>query len=526
MTQALSDTSSIAYDTIPYTSYPFAQTSPESMAAIARLFGLEAPDFRSCRMLELGCSSGGNILPLAELYPQCEFVGVDVSEKQLAFGNEQIRETGLQNVRLEHKSVADISADFGKFDYIVAHGLHSWVDTETQRHILRVCNENLSQNGVAYISYNTLPGWNAINTVRDMMMYHTRNITDPAQKTAQARSILNFMAEGLEGNDSAHARTLRDEVKLLADKEDYYLFHDHLEHYNNPVYFHEFMAQAAAEDLQYLGDTELQTMLIDNLPKKVAEKLREVKDIVQSEQYMDFFRNRRFRHTLLCHKDLELRRNLNAAALEQFHLSSDIKSEVPLDDEALKEGVNLTFKAVDGKLNVNTSSHLTKLVFKIIILRNGCPITVSELAEQVAALDPQLTKEKVVQHVLNELNAINLVFQGVLKLRLSAGAYKRELGERPTAMKTARYQAARGVVVTNGRHQPLKLQPAEAVVLRYLDGKHTLDDLVQELIDREKAGAITIHGEGAAKDAEGKRKLVENYCRDLLPRFAQLALLV
>src|SRR5690606_28563248 len=149
------------------------QTLPENLAAIATLFGMRVADFQKARVLELGCSSGGNILPLAELYPESSFTGVDLSEKELEEGRAQIEATGLNNVTLIHKSVNDIGKDLGEFDFIIAHGLHSWVPPDTQGHIIRVCKENLSPNGVAYVSYNTYPGWNLVNSVRDMMRYHT-----------------------------------------------------------------------------------------------------------------------------------------------------------------------------------------------------------------------------------------------------------------------------------------------------------------------------------------------------------------
>src|SRR5690606_29689840 len=142
------------------------------------------------RVLELACASGGNIIPLAELYPEAEFVGVDLLSKELEEGQRLIEANGLRNVRLLHRSVTDIDAAFGQFDYIIAHGLFSWVDDEVQRHILRVCKENLGPSGVAYISYNTLPGWNLVSSVRDLMRFHTQNLGSPVEKSAQARASL------------------------------------------------------------------------------------------------------------------------------------------------------------------------------------------------------------------------------------------------------------------------------------------------------------------------------------------------
>lgn len=516
-----------SYDLLPYASFPFEQTMPENLQAIARLFGLHSPDFRRCRVLELGCASGGNIIPLADLYPEASFTGVDISETELAEGRETIAALGLGNVRLESRSVTDIDGSLGEFDYIIAHGLYTWVDEEAQRQIMRICKENLSATGVAYISYNTYPGWNLVNTVRDMMRYHTRAYSDPATKTAQARAVLKFMIDGLEGNDSSHALLLRDEMQLLSDKEDYYLFHDHLANVNRPLYFHEFMERAHDVGLEYLGDTDLQTMLVDNLPAKVAETLKTAKDIVQAEQYMDFFRNRRFRHTLLCHRGNSLNRNIRTEVLDEFHLYSDIRSKQPLEGEIMNDGVLADFSAAGGKVNLGTPWRLSKLVFKVMAERRARPLTIADLTAAVHAEDPDLSEERVRSHILNEMNMVNLVFKGIIKLRLSPGPYRDEVEEKPRTTRLARYQAHKGVVITNARHQPLKMQQGEAVLIRYLDGEHDLGAIVDHLMEKAREGAINIqfHVPGAADEA-GKREVLMSSCRDILQRFAKLALLV
>ena len=75
-----------AYDVIPYTSHPYLQTRPERLGTLAALMGLTPAPAAKCRVLELGSSSGGNIIPLAELYQQSEFVAVDASARQVDLG--------------------------------------------------------------------------------------------------------------------------------------------------------------------------------------------------------------------------------------------------------------------------------------------------------------------------------------------------------------------------------------------------------------------------------------------------------
>ena len=142
---------SVSYDEMPYTSYPFADTHPSRLAAIAQIFGLNPPALENARILELGCASGGNLTPLALYYPNMQLVGVDYSSVQVNEGIEAIKKLGLKNVELKHMSIADITPELGLFDYIICHGVYSWIPKEVQDAILRVCNENLVKNGVAYV---------------------------------------------------------------------------------------------------------------------------------------------------------------------------------------------------------------------------------------------------------------------------------------------------------------------------------------------------------------------------------------
>src|SRR5262245_57118876 len=121
-------TQSNSYDDVPYENFAFVQTHPDRLATIARMFGLITPEVSTSRVLELGCASGGNLLPMAFNLPRAEFVGIDLSQRQIERGRETIAAVGIPNARLEHASILDISRDWGTFDYIICHGVFSWVE--------------------------------------------------------------------------------------------------------------------------------------------------------------------------------------------------------------------------------------------------------------------------------------------------------------------------------------------------------------------------------------------------------------
>src|SRR5262245_28858455 len=116
-----------AYDDVPYPSLPSRRTHPAHLAAIGRLRGLAPPPVRRCRVLELGCAAGGNLLPMAADLPDSTFVGVDVSARQVEAGQRALGQLGLTNIELRRLNLLEAGDELGTFDYILCHGVYSWV---------------------------------------------------------------------------------------------------------------------------------------------------------------------------------------------------------------------------------------------------------------------------------------------------------------------------------------------------------------------------------------------------------------
>ncbi len=164
-----------SYDELPYESTPFTETHPENLAVLGRLFGLQTPEPAHCRLLELGCASGGNLIPLAWRLPQAHFLGLELSRRQVEDGQALARSLALENIEIRHQDILSAGTELGEFDYIIAHGIFSWVPEKVRDKILPICSRHLSPSGLAYINYNTLPGWRMRGMVRDMLRFHTRH---------------------------------------------------------------------------------------------------------------------------------------------------------------------------------------------------------------------------------------------------------------------------------------------------------------------------------------------------------------
>ena len=175
--------------------------------------------------------------------------------------------------------------------------------TRSRRKCSRSASAISSANGVAYISYNTYPGWHIRGIVRDMMLYRGTQFADPATRLAQAKSLVAFVAQSSSEDPSTLPEAPAERTGSVGPEEDYYLHHDHLEENNHPVYFHEFARKLAVNGLQYLGEADFSTMVSTNFSPEIAKTLNDLgaHDILQMEQYMDFVRCRYFRQTLVCH---------------------------------------------------------------------------------------------------------------------------------------------------------------------------------------------------------------------------------
>lgn len=493
------DLSSTSYDLVPYSSTAFPQTHPDRLATVARLFGVEAAEPQSCRVLELGAASGGNLIPMAYELPDSGFVGVDLSSRQIADGQATIAELGLANIEFRQLSITDIGRDFGEFDYVICHGGYSWVPDAVREHILTVCRDNLAPNGVAYVSYNTYPGWHLRGLIRDMMRYHADRFGEPKKRIAQARALLEFLAASVPG-DGPYGMMLRHEVDRIRKKADDYLFHEHLDEVNSPVYFHQFAQQVAAHGLQYLGEAELRTMLVGNLAPKVSETLRRVaQDIIHMEQYMDFVRNRTFRQSLLVHNERALRRKLQPAYVKPFFFACPAKPLSPSPDLApnAPEG----FRVPSGP-TITTPDPATKAALWVMAQHWPEPLSFGELctesrhllesaAKRTAPWDP--TAE---DFLAGEMLAG--VMAGIVELRPRRLALTRMIDDRPVASRIARRQANHDPTgrVVNLRHEPVLLNELQRQVIHHLDGEHDRNKLLNELIGLVLSGKLNVDRQG------------------------------
>ena len=182
------------YDEIPYANLPFAQARPSVFATVAALHGLTPPDPRSARVLELGCGAGANLAGIAAANPEATAVGVDLAASAIAEGRETAAAAGLDNLRFEVGDVLALTAgELGEFDYVIAHGLYSWVDEPVREATLAACRSHLSAGGIAYVSYTAHPGGHLRRMLREAAEWHARGLDDPVERAERSRHLFGLL---------------------------------------------------------------------------------------------------------------------------------------------------------------------------------------------------------------------------------------------------------------------------------------------------------------------------------------------
>jgi len=514
-----------SYDDVPYDSLPFAQTHPSRLATVATLFGLNPQRVERCRVLELGCASGGNIIPLAEAFPESWFVGVDLSARQIADGERVIRKTGLANISLRHASITDIDETYGHFDYIICHGVFSWVPRNVQEKILDVCAQHLTPSGVAYISYNTYPGWHMRGMIRDMMRYHAFRFDTPEQRVGQARALLDFLAQSARKDGGAYSTLLRGELEFMSDQSDHYIYHEQLEDVNDPMYFHVFMERASSHGLRYLGEARISTMVTGNFGADVQKTLAILSsDQIQTEQYLDFVRNRTFRETLLVRAEQTPDWSIASERLYKLHIASPGKLVSKALD--LRTEASTQFQSRTG-MTVSTTSPLLKAALMALAVEWPGTIPFAELLHRATEkFGHPPTDEEVTTLALGLLNAH--LASDLIELHATPMTFARVPGEKPAALVHARVWAAEGRTdVANRRHEVVRLSDLAFRLLPLLDGTRDRATLTDVLTAQAIAGDITVQkaGQPIEDPAELREALVAtlNPTLEMLARDALLA---
>jgi methyltransferase-like protein/SAM-dependent methyltransferase len=487
-------------DEIPYEGFAQFETHPDHLAALATLFGVSPPNVETCRVLEVGCARGDNLIPMAVSLPMAQFVGIDLSRRQIEEGRATIAALGLTNIELLEKSIMEVNADFRSFDYIVAHGIYSWIADPVQARLLGLCAERLTPDGLAYISYNTYPGWHMGTMVRDMMLFHSRNVTENKEKVRASRSYLQILAQLIAKYDNPYLSCLREEAELIRGRPDFYIHHEYLVESFQPVYFHQFVERAAAHGLQYLAEAKFKNMALAQPPEIFRSFGGSELDWLTREQYVDFVTGQSFRQTVLCRDQRPFSRTPSMRALMSLRITVNVRPKAIVLYADPGSDVAEDFEALNGQTVFSTCDPLRKTILRVLwealpkslafeTLQSRIEARLAPLGEMTDA-QPDVMSAQLTEALLSCLS------KGLIDLHVREPAFTTAISEFPRASPVARRQAVDGTRVANLRHQVINLIEFDRLVLSHLDGRHDRRALLAELHAAATNEIFTMNVEG------------------------------
>ena len=303
---ATDDMQQTIYKELGYKSYPFPFTTPAYLEAYGTLVGLKPPTAKTARVLELGATYGGNIISQAAHNPEATFVGIELSQDQVEKGNKIIGDAKLDNVSLVQGDILNFDESMGTFDYIIAHGFYSWISDEMKDKLLDIISHHLADNGIAYVSYNTYPGWHTMEEVRQLMLFANRDHDESThkEKVLRGKTVGSLVGAQILNYDNLKERNSKflGALRSVMQKDDYYVGHDHLEPHNDPCYLYQFNDHLKANNLAYVGDADLTLSMVRTYDESIADKLEQLAPNSQAdqEQYLDFMLDTTFRKSIIC----------------------------------------------------------------------------------------------------------------------------------------------------------------------------------------------------------------------------------
>jgi methyltransferase-like protein len=340
--------------------------------------------------------------------------------------------------------------------------------------------------------------------IRDMMRYHSGRFNTPQLRTQQARALLDFLTQSVKQDGSAYSILLKQELETLRHQADHYLYHEHLEENNEPLYFHQFAERAKNKGLKYLGEARIGTMVTSNFGPEIEKTLKILAtDQIQAEQYMDFLRNRMFRESLLVKSSVNPNWAVNPENLRQLHVASGARAVgpdgQPLTTVNIATEENVSYRSNSG-MTMATNRPILKAVIQVLseVYSTTMPFDALRKAARERIGNVTTDPKQIVEDT-------NMIAVGLLNCYMSSDLvelhgmpiqFNKKPGDTPAALPWARLQATKQTVVTNRRHEVIRTNDLDKQLIPLMDGKTTKAEIVEKLADVASRGLINVQKDG------------------------------
>jgi SAM-dependent methyltransferase len=498
-----------AYELVPYHSRAVPLSHPDHLCLAGFLGGLRPAHPERARVLEIGCGDAANLLPLAYHLRGGELLGVDASACAIDRGREAARRLGLDHLTLRHASIAELTPDeLGTFDYVIAHGVLSWISDDDRRALLALVAAVLDPDGVAYVSYNTPQGWAVRGQVREVLRRRAALSEDPRERVARARALLGALAERVVTDEHPYGHLLAAELQLAASADDDYLLHEYLSPHNRPLSFRELRALAADHGLaplRELSDATRDPRLELDLRAQLA---RHAEDD-EVEECADLLTFRQLRATTLARADTPRRATGLGEVLSFGRYVAPLVAENP--DVWIGPRVAASFHTPSGRV-ITTSDPLPKAGLLALAAAWPRGLSFDELLRDAvgrvrSSPEPIVLDDEAIDRFALEL--LSLRTAKVVHVTTRALRPARSCAEQPELSPLTRLEAARGEAVTTPYHALVPIDELDRHLAQRLDGTRTLAEVVTEMVGAIERGELALVDREREWPAERARAFLE-----------------
>ena len=485
----MTDPTSPLHDRIHYPGGAWEHSHPDRIAANARLLGLNPAPVEHGRVLELGCGAGGNLVPMAYGLPDARFLGIELAARPVELGRGLADALGLSNVELLQRDIVDLPANLGEFDYIVAHGVYSWVPAPVRDALMSVLARHLAPEGIAYVNFNALPGGHLRDLTRDLMRFRLAVFDDPEAHGEDAVRFVRLVA-GAQPEGSPYRQVLADDLDRIEHNPASVLFHDDLVPAHRAFHFEEVVAHAARHGLQYLCEARPADVHPHRYPESIRAALHRFGGgRIAREQCLDFLVCQMYRCSLFCREGIVLAPVEDLDAMQGLRAASPVRpATTPAD---LTDGIAATFVAPDGA-TLRLDDSAAKAALEILGECWPASVEIDSLMRDARRRaqrpgGPTPLERRELARFLAGNHAM-----GFVDLHTWEPPIATSVTDRPVASALARIDIERDTRVTSLRHRQVDIDdPVAAAVLARLDGTRDVVALHDEVCRALPSGEVT-----------------------------------
>ena len=474
------------YDTVRYPSSVFSQFRPDRIGAMAILHGVTPDRIDDCRVLELGCGDGSSLLSIASAIPRSQCIGVDLSSESIADAEAHAESIGLSNIKFHCMDVMELEpGELGEFDFIIAHGLFSWVPEPVRAKLLEIYKSSLARNGIGFISYNAYPGWRIRSIVRDAGRFVLKGSVSSLDEAQAALDFYRDIASSSQP-DSIYAKVLESELKTIEDRPIEILFHDDLAEQNQPFYFSEFASLASNAGLAFVAEADSIMQFTGKLGREARERLDSMSgEPTRREQCFDFLRGTRFRQSLICHSVALPKYFPDPAPLDRLYFSTQSR---PADDSAnLNDDSPVEFTFSHDSSRFSTNFGFIKMFLGFLASKAPARVMLSEFLPMAQEVFSGLEQNEYQRRFeLFRWHLLELFKAGIIELTCYAPRIATSLSECPQTFAFAKWQVAQespAITTDYGRIVPIASNLAKQLILEF-DGTRTVEQVTTLLGER------------------------------------------